>query len=69
MLKVFTCNDHEGFWPVGVASVIVAADETEARDLLKVELRSHGLKSEQPFTLREIRTDRPRAFVLMDGNY
>ena len=69
MLKVFTCTDHEGHWPVGVASVVVAADETEARDLLLVELRSRGLRHDEPFTLEEIRTDRPRAFVLMDGDY
>ncbi len=68
-VKLFTCVDHDGVWPVGVASVVVAGSEDEARDLLKVELRSQGLDSSKPFTLSEISAERPRAFVLMNGDY
>jgi hypothetical protein len=67
-LKVFTCTDHKGHWPVGVASVVVADSETGARQLLDRELRLHGL-APSDYTLQEISTELPRAFVLTDGDY
>ena len=67
-LNVYACTDHDGHWPVGVASVIIATNEDEARDLLLAELKAHGLK-DTPFTLRRLQTDRPQAFVLLDGDY
>jgi hypothetical protein len=67
-MKIYTCVDHDGHW-VGVASVIVAPSEEIARRLLQVELRSHGLSGNKPFTLREIQTSEPQAFVLQDGDY
>ncbi len=69
MLNVWTCDDHDGHWPVGTASVVVAHDENEARVLLTAELKSHGLDPNKGFTLRRINTDSPRAFVLRDGDY
>lgn len=67
-MKVYTCTDHDGHW-VGVASVVVAESEEFARRLLAVELQSHGLSGNKPFTLREINITEPRAFVLQDGDY
>ena len=67
-MNVYTCTDHDGHW-VGGASVIVANSEHEARELLKAELYEHGLDSNKPFTLRQINTEKPRAFVLQDGDY
>lgn len=67
-LKVFTCNDHDGFYPVGVASVIVAQTEEEAAELLKVELRKRELGTDD-FTLIELDMSISRAVVLQDGNY
>jgi hypothetical protein len=67
-MKVWTCNDHDGHW-VGTASVIVADTEDQARELLKAELKEHGLDFHKPFTLRRINTSRPKAFVLQDGDY
>jgi hypothetical protein len=67
-MKIYTCVDHDGHW-VGVASVVVAVSEEEARRLLQVELRSHGLSGNKPFTLHEINTTESRAFVLQDGDY
>lgn len=67
-LKVFTCNDHAGFWPVGSASVVVAENETEAREILRGALIGHGLKDE-PFTLKELDINRPHAVILNDGDY
>jgi hypothetical protein len=68
-MKVFVCTDHAGHYPVGVCSVVIANDEQEARELLTAELKSHGLSTEEPFTLRWINSEAPRAFVLLDGDY
>lgn len=69
-MRVFTCTDHDNHW-VGVASVIIAVDETEARRVLDAELATHGLKpfAIVPYELREISTESPQAFVLQDGDY
>jgi hypothetical protein len=42
-LNVYTCDDHDGVWPVGGASVVIAETEDMARDLLKAALREHGI--------------------------
>jgi len=67
-MNVYTCVDHDNHY-VGVASVVVAETEEQARDLLKAELRGHGLNPDVPFTLRKINITDPRAFVLQDGDY
>lgn len=67
-MNVYTSTDHDGHW-VGVASVVVASNEEEARSLLVAKLRTHGLDGAKPFTLRRINIDQPRAFVLQDGDY
>jgi hypothetical protein len=67
-LSVFTCTDHDGHF-VGGASVVVARNEDSARELLKDELRQHGLNPNAAFTLRRISTETPKAFVLQDGDY
>ena len=68
-MQVYVCTDHDGHYPVGVASIIVAPDEDEARRLLAAELREPGLDAGKPFTLRRIQSEKPQAFVLLDGNY
>ena len=68
-MRVFVCTDHDGYYPVGVASVVVAVDEGEARSLLLAELTERGLRGNGTFTLREINATAPRAFVLHDGDY
>lgn len=68
-MKIYTCVDHPGHW-VGVASVVVAPNEDEARRLLIDELYTHGLaQGPKPFTLREINIKKPKAFVLQNGDY
>ena len=69
MMNLYVCTDHDGHYPVGVCSIVVAASEAEARDLLVPELRSHGLDPNKPFSLRLINMEKPRAFVLLDGDY
>lgn len=67
-MKLFTCVDHAYFWPVGVASVVVARDKDEAIRLLQRALDERGLKR-VPFTLQEMDLTIPGAKVLCDGNY
>ena len=68
-MQVWTCTDHDGFWPVGVASVVWAYSEDQARAVLKAALKERGLDAEQPFTLQHLRIDRPSALILRDGEY
>lgn len=68
-MNIYTCTDHDGLWPVPVASVVVANSEAEARTLLMAELHEHGLDEKKPFTLRQIQTEKPQAFVLSNGDY
>lgn len=67
-MKAWTCTDHDYFWPVGVASVIVAETEEEARELLDAALLKRGLKT-TPYTLEELDLTKPSAQILQDGNY
>lgn len=68
-MNVYVCTDHDGHWPVGVASVVFANSETEARGLLAAELHEHGLDETKRFTLRQLNPTNPKAFVLLDGDY
>lgn len=67
-MQVFVCTDHAGHWPVGVASVVVAADEADARALLTRELELRGL-NRRPFTLYRISTNHAGTYVLRAGEY
>jgi hypothetical protein len=69
MMKVFTCDDHAGHYPVGVASVIVAIDEASAVELLTEELYSQGLDPTLGFTLQELDLRVPKALVINNGDY
>lgn len=69
MMRLWTCVDHDVFWPVGGASIVVASDEDEARSLLSDALRATGLDPDEGFTLQEVPLDRKVAIVLKDGEY
>ena len=66
-MRVFTCTDHAGYWPVGACSVVIAPDEESARALLLDELIKRKL-DKCAFTLQEIPMI-AAAHVLLDGNY
>lgn len=70
-MRVFTCVDHDCHYPVGVASVVVAENEQQARELLDAQLIEHKLKpyAKDPYTLQELSLDTPKAIVLRDGDY
>lgn len=68
-MGVYVCTDHAGHYPVGVCSVIIARSEEEAGELLRLELRDHGLNPDEKFTLRRLNSAVPKAFILLDGDY
>jgi hypothetical protein len=67
-MRVYVCNDHDGYYPVPVASVIVAPNEQTARKALDAELVANGLR-EGTGTLREIDTGKTACIMLSNGNY
>jgi hypothetical protein len=67
-MRVFTCSDYAGHYPVGTASVIVAPDEPSARDLLCRALTERGF-NDHSVSLTELDTSSPKAIVLRDGEY
>lgn len=69
-MNVYVCNDHDGMWPVPVASVVLADNEDEARRLLDAELIRQHLKpyAEYPYTLREF-DNGPAVEMLSNGDY
>ena len=71
VMKLFICTDHDLHWPVGCGSVVWAESYEEARDLLDAALENHGLRPYEwcPYTLEEMSMDKPRAYVVCDGNY
>lgn len=68
-LKVFTCNDFVGHYPIGTAAIIVAENKARAHRLLMVELASRGLDKQQAFTVQEVSLTAPSAIILRDGDY
>lgn len=68
-MKVFTCIDHQDIWPVGVASVIIANDEAQAKELLVAELVNYRIIQTEPFTLQELDLTVAKAVVLQNGEY
>ncbi len=67
-LRLFTCTDHEGHWPTGVASIVLAYSEPQARSLLQRKLKSVGLPH-TGFTLEDVPLALPKAIILYDGEY
>lgn len=67
-MRVWTCTDHAGFYPVGTASVVVAPDKERAAYLLSGALAAKGLDPSD-FTLDEVNTSEEAAHILRDGDY
>lgn len=70
-LKIFTCVDHDAIMPTGVASIIIAYDKEQAKNLLDKELHNKGLSTyeQQPYTLQDLEIGEPYAVILCDGDY
>lgn len=72
VVKLWTCTDHNTYWPVGGASIVIAATEDEARAMLNAALLEKGLEDkagEKPFTLTEVELDQHGCVILDDGQY
>jgi len=73
-LKVFVCTDHDGKWPVPVASMVIARDKRRARAILNKKLKEAGLNPKVTssrkghYTLKEIPLEEG-AHILSDGEY
>lgn len=68
-MKVFYCTDHDGHWPVGVASLVVAPNKETAHAALATRLAALGLNGDKPFTLTELDITKAQILVLRDGDY
>lgn len=71
-MKVFTCSDFNGVWPVGVSAVIVSPNLAGAKQRLYHQLKKIGLgesNSDGDFTLQEVDTNVPTTIILQDGDY
>lgn len=73
-MKIFTCTDFVGHYPVGTAAVILAPSKEGAETKLREHLASIGLPQEKPVTrtplaleLEEITT--PGVYVPCNGDY
>lgn len=69
-MKIFTCTQFRGHWPVGVAAVVVAPSIEDAIGMLAGALSEKGLQQDlDAAQFSEIDTSVPQALVLNDGNY
>lgn len=68
-MTTYASDDHDSHYPVGCASVVIAENQAQARELLDAALVAQGLKpwSERPYRLFEIKPG--TAVVLANGNY
>lgn len=71
MYKLYACTNFRGYWPVQVASVIVANTKQEAKELLEKKLRDSGIPIETDFdyALEEISLRDKGATILNNGEW
>ena len=67
-MEVYYCTDHDGVYPTGVASIVVAPSENLARIILRERLRELGL-DKSDFTLQRLYTNETKAIILVNGDY
>lgn len=70
-MKVFTCTNFTGHYPVGVAAVVIAETAEDAAEDLNYKLRERGLPGDAtPQSMMEFPADgRESIRILCDGNY
>ena len=70
-MKVFTCTEFTGFWPVGTAAVVVATNRKKAKELLEAAIKLDGLPETtiDSKDIVELNIDKPNAVILRDGDY
>lgn len=68
-MKVFTCTNFEGHYPVGVAAIIVAPTRKRAMQLLEEALENDGLHLDGDETLEEVPLKKSFCELLNNGDY
>lgn len=70
-MRVYTCNDFKGHYPVGRAAVVVAPNRKRAAFLLEQALEKEGLKQTiDPMKLIILPTNRTETcIILANGDY
>lgn len=69
-MKLWTCTEFTGHYPVGTAALVVANDEEQACRMLEDVLLANGLRQEiKPEMLKRVSMGATRAILLCDGNY
>jgi hypothetical protein len=70
-MRVFTCTNFKGRWPVGVAAVITAETREEALRELQEALEVADLPQEGEASLQLVEVDLtvPGVDILLDGDY
>lgn len=67
--RLWVCTDHDGHYPVGVASIVMANSVEEAKLLMDQALREQGLSPHKAYSLLELNISVPFARVLCNGDY
>jgi len=70
-MKIYTCTNFKGHYPVGTAAVVVANNRQEAERVLEDELHNLNLPQDRHWEprLTEALTDTAYAIILNTGDY
>lgn len=68
-MRLFTTDDFEGVWPVGVAAMVIAETHEQATELMTEALIKAGLKPHNKFHFTEYNLEKPQAVILQNGDY
>jgi hypothetical protein len=70
-LRVFSCTDFTGYYPVGSAAIVMAMNSEDAATMLNRDLRSIGLPGDaSPENMIPFPDENDRLVrILNDGNY
>lgn len=68
-MRVYTCTDFKGHYPVGSAAVVVARNGVEAEKQLREVLREEGLGDDESLTMVRLNVSKKNVVVLCNGDY
>ncbi len=70
-MRVYTCREFTGHYPVGAAAVVFAGDQGEAARKLNLALRAQGLDGDaKPEAMLEFPTyEGDEVRILVNGDY
>jgi len=69
-LRVFTCTEFTGHYPVGTSAVVFARGPRTAARMLNKKLQEIGLPGGVTFDKMKLQVhNEPHAIILQDGNY